>query len=228
MTKIWGPRHGFVRLWAGPPAQRQLVRGLAATSSQDPQKGSKMVKIRVKLGSLRVPPRSFRTKGTNRHILARSQRFGLRRAQNEVKIGSKWHFHWPLIGKMTKIDFFNRKSGQNDQNLRVRAWVLEGPNRSSSPKAACTGSSRKPPPRTLKRVPKWWKLGQNNRVLSRSWERVLGLKADISWLLDRRLFEVLKGSKMSIFLLKMVQNHQKSRNLLKKCIKTEGTNPRFP
>ena len=44
MTKIWGPGHGFARLWAGPPAQRQLVRGLAAASSQDPQKGPKWSK----------------------------------------------------------------------------------------------------------------------------------------------------------------------------------------
>ena len=170
MTKIWGFGHGFERLWAGPPAQRQLVRGLAAASLQDPQKGSKMVKIRVKIGSLRVPPRSIRAVGLNRHILAGGQRFGLRRAQNGVKIGSKWHFHWPLIGKMTKIDFFNRKSGQNTQNLRFRAWVCEALSRSSSPKAARTGPSRSLPPGPSKGVQNDAKLGQNNRVLSRSWE----------------------------------------------------------
>ena len=43
------------------------------------------------------------------------------------------------------------KSGQNDQNLRSRAWVYEAPNRSSRPKAACTGPSRSLPSRTLKR-----------------------------------------------------------------------------
>ena len=58
-----GPGHGFERLQTGPPAQRQLVRGLAATSLQDPQKGSKMVKIRVKIGSLKVPPRSLQGNG---------------------------------------------------------------------------------------------------------------------------------------------------------------------
>ena len=63
IAKIWGPGHGFERLRAGPPAQRQLVRGLAAASSRDPQKGSKMVKIRVKLGSLKVPPRSLQGSG---------------------------------------------------------------------------------------------------------------------------------------------------------------------
>ena len=44
MTKIWGPRHGFERLWAGPPAQRQLCTGPSHSLPQDPQKGSKMVK----------------------------------------------------------------------------------------------------------------------------------------------------------------------------------------
>ena len=65
------------------------MRGLAAASSQDPQKGSKMVKIKVKLGSLKAPPRSFRTKGTNRHILAGAKKLGsggLKMGQNRVKM----------------------------------------------------------------------------------------------------------------------------------------------
>ena len=89
IAKIWGPGHGFVRLQTGPPTQRQLVRGLAAASLQDPQKGSKLVKIRSNLGSLRVPPRSFRAKGTNRHILARAKIWGsggLKMGQNRVKM----------------------------------------------------------------------------------------------------------------------------------------------
>ena len=137
-VKIWGPGMGF--------APKAACTGPSRSLLQDPQKGSKMVKIRSNLGSLKVPQGPSRVMGQNRHILAGGQRFGLRRAQNGVKIGSKWHFHWPLIGKMTKIDFFNRKSGQNSQNLRSRAWVWEALSRSSSPKAACTGPSRNLPP----------------------------------------------------------------------------------
>ena len=41
---------------AGPPAQRQLVRGLAATSLQDPQKGSKMMQNWVKITGFEQGP----------------------------------------------------------------------------------------------------------------------------------------------------------------------------
>ena len=63
MTKIWGPRHGFVRLWAGPPAQRQLVRGPSRSLPQDPQRvqnGQNWVKF---LFVPEVPPRSLQGKG---------------------------------------------------------------------------------------------------------------------------------------------------------------------
>ena len=61
------------------------LQGLAAAYSQDPQKGSKMVKIRSNLGSLKGPPRSILAKGTNRHILARGRNLGL----GGLKMGSK-------------------------------------------------------------------------------------------------------------------------------------------
>ena len=83
IAKIWGPGHGFVRLWAGPPAQRQLMQGLAATSLRTlkgVQNGQNQVKFRVPQGS----SRSIRAVGLNRHIW-QGQRFGLRRAQ----MGSK-------------------------------------------------------------------------------------------------------------------------------------------
>ena len=85
IAKIGGPRHGFARVQTGPPAQRQLVRGLAAASLQDPQKGSKMVNFRSNLGSLKVPSRSIQAKGTNRHILARAKKLG----SGGLKMGSK-------------------------------------------------------------------------------------------------------------------------------------------
>ena len=44
---------------------------------------------------------------------------------------------------------------------------------------------------------------------------VRGLKADISWLLERRLSEVLKRGPKCPFSIKMTKNHQKSRNLRK-------------
>ena len=36
---------------------------------------------------------------------------------------AKWSKIDFLIGKMAKIDIFNRKMVQNDQNLRFWAWV---------------------------------------------------------------------------------------------------------
>ena len=132
MTKIWGPGHGFERVQTGPPAQRQLVGGLAATSSQDPQKGSKMVKIRSNSGpsrSLQGPPGQRAKIGT----FWREAKRVAQEAQNGSKIGSKWHFPVLLMAKWSKIDFFNRKMAkidifnrkmvQNDQNLRFWAWV---------------------------------------------------------------------------------------------------------
>ena len=146
MTKIWGPGHGFVRLWAGPSAQRQLVRGLAAASLQDPQKGSKMVKIRSNLGSLRVPPRSIRTVGLNRHILARGQRFGsggLKMGQNRVKMAFSLT---PDRQNDKNWLFFNRKSGQNDQNLRSQGMGQpKGSSASRAPKGVPNGPSSSSP-----------------------------------------------------------------------------------
>ena len=84
MTKIWGPGHGFVRLWAGPPAQRQLVGAQPQPPSRTlkgVQNGQNRVKFRVPQG----PPRSIQAKGTNRHILARVQNLG----SGGLKMGSK-------------------------------------------------------------------------------------------------------------------------------------------
>ena len=108
----------------GPPAQRQLEGpGPRAAVSPGPPKGSKMVKIRVKLvlwgssGSLQG------ILGLQYPHFGWGQRFGLREGQNGVKIGSKWHFDWTPDRQMTKLIFFNRKI-QNDQNL-VPAGFLE-------------------------------------------------------------------------------------------------------
>ena len=141
MTKIWGPRHRFERVQTGPPAQRQLVRGLAATSLQDPQRGPKWSKSGQIWGPSKVPPRSIRTKGTNRHIWPGPKIWaqeGSKWGQNRVKMA----FSLTPDRQNDKIDFSIGKSGQNDQNLRSQAWVCEALSRSSGPKAACTGPSR--------------------------------------------------------------------------------------
>ena len=117
---------------------KAACKGPSRSLPPGPSKGSKMVKIWSNLGSLKGPPRSFRTKGTNRHILAR--------AKSCAQEGSKW-------SKMTKIDFSqDAKSGQNDQNLRFWAGVCEALSRSSSPKAARKGSSHNLPPGPSKGV----------------------------------------------------------------------------
>ena len=58
---------------SSPKAAR---KGPSRSLHSGPSKGSKMVKIRVKIGSLRVPPRSVRAVGLNRHILARAKGLG--------------------------------------------------------------------------------------------------------------------------------------------------------
>ena len=69
--------------------------------------------------------------------------------------------------------------------------------------------------RTLKRGPKWSKIGVLRGFLT-GVERVREAKGRYIVTFGQ---EAVRGpqkwSKMSIFLLKMVQNHQKSRNLLK-------------
>ena len=81
------------------------------------------------------------------------------------------HFWGPLTASCPKVTIYlplspktlsgplfwtqnEAKSGQNDQNLRSRAWVCEALSRSSSPKAACTGPSRNLPPGPSKGGPK--------------------------------------------------------------------------
>ena len=68
---------------------------------------------------------------------------------------------------------------------------------------------------TLKRGPKVVKIGVLRGFLT-GFERVLGVKGRyIVTFGEEAVWGPQKWSKMSIFLLKMVQNHQKSRNLLK-------------
>ena len=138
MTKIWGFGHGFWRAQTGPPAQRQLVRGLAVASSQDPQRGPKWSKY----GQIWGPSRSLQGPSGQREQIGTfwpGTKSCAQRAQNGQK--------------MTKIDFSqDAKSGQNDQNLRFWAWVFEVLSRSSSPKAARKGSSRSLPPGPSKGV----------------------------------------------------------------------------
>ena len=59
-TQNLRPRAWVCEVQTGPPAQRQLVRGLAAAYLQDPQKGSQngqnKVKFRVPEGPSKVPP----------------------------------------------------------------------------------------------------------------------------------------------------------------------------
>ena len=152
MTKIWGSGHGFERLWAGPPAQRQLVRGLAADLLQDPQKGPKWSKLGSNWGPVRSLQGPSRAVGQNRHILAGGQRFGLRRAQNGVKIGSKWHFHWPLIGKMTKLTFSIGKVVKMTKIGGPGHGFVRALSRSSSQKAARAMGPSQPPPGPSKGV----------------------------------------------------------------------------
>ena len=68
---------------------KAACKGPSRSLPQGPSKGVQMVKIRSNLGSLRVPPRSIRAKGTNRHILSRGQNLGsggLKMGQNGVKM----------------------------------------------------------------------------------------------------------------------------------------------
>ena len=106
-----------------------------------PSKGSKMVKNRSNLGpsrSLQGPSGQREQIGTFWPGAKGSAQEGSNWGQNRVKMA----FSLTPDRQNDKIDFFNRKSGQNDQNLASRAWVCEAPNRSSSPKAACTWPSR--------------------------------------------------------------------------------------
>ena len=77
----------------------------------------------------------------------------------------------------------------------------------------CTTSHR-----TLKRGPKWSKIGVLRGFLTGP-ERVLRVKGRYIVAFGQAVRGPQKWSKMSIFLLKMVKNHQKSRNLLKSASK---------
>ena len=200
--------------------------GLATQPPSGPSKGPKWSKLGSKFRVPQVPQGPSWTKGTNRHILARAKIW----AQEELKIGQnrvKMAFSLTLIGKMTKIDFFS--IGKVVKIAKIwgsRHGFVEAPNRSSIPKAARFGPSHSLL-RTLKGGPQ---NGENWVKITGFWagpERSLGLKADISWLLDRRLFEVLKRVQNVHFLLKW-SKIIKITKFAKMCIKTEGINPRFP
>ena len=95
---------------------------------QDPQR-SKMVKIRGQIRVPEGPSKVLPDKGPNRAHFGQGQKVGLeglKIGQNRVKMA----FSLTPDRQMTKLTFFNRKSGQNYQKLRVLARVLEGPNRS--------------------------------------------------------------------------------------------------
>ena len=131
----WGPGMG---LWvlSRSSSPKAAHKGPSCSLLPGPSKGSKMVKIGSNLGSPEGPSKvPSWSKGTNRAHFGQGQNLGsggLKMGQNRVKMA----FSLTLIGKMTKLTFFNRKSGQNDQNWRSWAWVCEVLSRSFSPKAA--------------------------------------------------------------------------------------------
>ena len=106
----------------------------------------------------------------------------------------------------------------NFKRARNRFWAYLHhfvPFRTKSKSAILLGLICATSHRTLKRVQKWSKIGVLRGFLT-GFERVLGAKGRYIVTFGQ---EAVRGpqkwSKMSIFLLKMVQNHQKSRNLLK-------------
>ena len=106
----------------------------------------------------------------------------------------------------------------NFKGARNRFWTYLHhfvPFRTKSKSAILLGLISTTSHRTLKRGPKVVKNRGFERVLTGP-ERVLGAKGRYIVTFGQ---EAVRGpqkwSKMSIFLLKMVQNHQKSRNLLK-------------
>ena len=81
---------------------------------------------------------------------------------------------------------------------------------------------------TLKRVQKWSKIGVLRGFLTGP-ERVLGLKGRYIVTFGQEAVRgPQKGSKMFIFPIKNDQKSSKITKFAKMCIKTEGTNPRFP